>query len=525
MRNLLLIILFTGLSSAIGHAQWLSASGGIHYSSGNVGIGINPPQGILHVQGSAATPKWIYFSNNLGSGGPNPANLPGLAFGWNKSGANGESIISYNTGNGAAPHLAFTSFNGSTFATEMVLRSGNIGLGTPAPTSRMEIVGEGSFMKFRGAAAPSKTPLDILNLGYSGQTGAMNFSLRLGYPHSQGVESGLKFDALKVLDGHLVLGTLENGQSAGNIGIGTNVPTSKVEVVSDNSLMRMRPVNAVPNTALEIYNMGPVGGSGAMNLAFRIGFPHVGGVNAGERIDLLKIVDGHTVLATTASGNPLGNVGIGSVSPTSKLEIVGDGSLLKLRGTNYAASTPFEIMNLGLQGGTGAMNIALRIGFPGDQGVNSSPKLDMVKVLNGNTILATSDQGNLLGKVGIGVVNPDEALTVKGVIHTKEVRVDLNSPLAGPDYVFEPTYNLAPLTEIESFIKEHKHLPEVPSAQQMYEEGLNLKEMNLLLLKKVEELTLHVIEQNKKLEAQTSINEEQGKKIESLESKLKEQKK
>lgn len=106
------------------------------------------------------------------------------------------------------------------------------------------------------------------------------------------------------------------------------------------------------------------------------------------------------------------------------------------------------------------------------------------------------------GHVGIGTTSPDAPLTVKGAIHTNEVRVDVNPPLQGPDYVFEKNYNLLPLSELESYINENKHLPEVPSAKEMEKDGLNLKEMNLILLKKVEELTLHLIEANKKAEIQ-----------------------
>jgi hypothetical protein len=98
------------------------------------------------------------------------------------------------------------------------------------------------------------------------------------------------------------------------------------------------------------------------------------------------------------------------------------------------------------------------------------------------------------GNVGIGSSNPDAKLTVKGVIHAEEVRVDLTVP--GPDYVFEADYDLPTLPEIQTYIKANKHLPEIPSAKQMAEEGLNLKEMNILLLKKVEELTLYLIDLN-----------------------------
>jgi hypothetical protein len=100
------------------------------------------------------------------------------------------------------------------------------------------------------------------------------------------------------------------------------------------------------------------------------------------------------------------------------------------------------------------------------------------------------------GNMGIGTTTPDSKLAVKGHIHTQEVRVDLMGAVA-PDYVFEKDYNLLPLSELETYITQNKHLPEVPSAKEMEADGLNLKEMNLLLLKKVEELTLHLIEQQK----------------------------
>jgi hypothetical protein len=117
------------------------------------------------------------------------------------------------------------------------------------------------------------------------------------------------------------------------------------------------------------------------------------------------------------------------------------------------------------------------------------------------------------GDVGIGTVNPDAKLTVKGDIHTQEVRVDMTGAMQGPDYVFEKNYNLLPLSELETYINQNKHLPEVPSAKEMEANGLNLKEMNLILLKKVEELTLHLIEQQKEVKSlRTELEEIKNKK-------------
>jgi len=149
---------------------------------------------------------------------------------------------------------------------------------------------------------------------------------------------------------------------------------------------------------------------------------------------------------------------------------------------------------------------------------------------------------NFDGKVGIGTSNPDEALTVKGKIHAEEVIVNLNVP--GPDYVFEEDYDLPTLAEIEAFITANKHLPEVPSAAEMEQEGIVLGDMNMLLLKKIEELTLYAIalektvnqgqeteeELTRKLgEQQKTNNDQQGtineliKRIEALETAINEQ--
>jgi hypothetical protein len=129
------------------------------------------------------------------------------------------------------------------------------------------------------------------------------------------------------------------------------------------------------------------------------------------------------------------------------------------------------------------------------------------------------------GNVGIGTstTTPDEKLTVKGKIHTQEVKVNLLGSLV-PDYVFAKDYNLATLKEVETYIIKNSHLPEIPSAKEVEKNGLLLAEMNMKLLKKIEELTLYAIEQEKKTEKLTidliqqhKIVLEQNKRIEKLE--------
>lgn len=121
------------------------------------------------------------------------------------------------------------------------------------------------------------------------------------------------------------------------------------------------------------------------------------------------------------------------------------------------------------------------------------------------------------GNIGIGTNNPQAKLAVEGNILAKEIKVktDINVP----DYVFEPDYNLKSLEEIESYVKANKHLPEIPSAKQIKADGLNLAEMNLLLLKKVEEMTLQLIQMNNEMKKQGEKIDGQAEKIRLLEKR------
>ncbi len=140
------------------------------------------------------------------------------------------------------------------------------------------------------------------------------------------------------------------------------------------------------------------------------------------------------------------------------------------------------------------------------------------------------------GEVGIGkIASTDAKLDVAGNIKAHEIEVtlaamqdlQLNGTLAAnnitytangntADFVFEDNYQLKDLSEVEAYIKANKHLPEIPSATEMEATGVNLAEMNKLLLMKVEELTLYSIEQEKKIEELT----EDKKRVLELEARM-----
>jgi hypothetical protein len=175
----------------------------------------------------------------------------------------------------------------------------------------------------------------------------------------------------------------------------------------------------------------------------------------------------HVIYASYATGY----VGIGTVSPGAPLETyTGNSTLPGLRLRRYP---------------TGAYYTDL------SHTVNANG-VDGLAVLVGNGT-ATNEivRFNANGNVGIGTANPQYLLSVKGTIGTQELVV---TNTGWSDYVFRPGYRLLPLSQVKTFIDAHHHLPDIPSEDEVKENGANVGEMQAKLLAKIEELTLYMIE-------------------------------
>ncbi|OCB69717.1 hypothetical protein FLP_23885 [Flavobacterium piscis] len=195
-----------------------------------------------------------------------------------------------------------------------------------------------------------------------------------------------------------------------------------------------------------------------------------------------------------------GNFGIGTTNPTSKLTIQAspDGYPTPLKAISILGPNSPENSNSArdLSWDFAAAGSAVIRSF---RGANWDTYLQfMTNYSLGGDAPQVRMHINDNGNIGIGTTNPDSKLTVAGNIHAQEVKVTINAGLV-PDYVFANDYKLKSLQEVEDYIKQNSHLPEIQSASEIEKNGLMLAKMNLDLLKKIEEMTLYMIEQNKQI--------------------------
>jgi len=269
--------------------------------------------------------------------------------------------------------------------------------------------------------------------------------------------------------------TTGNAYRLGHVGIGISNPAAELHVVDSTNYVEIRATTTVASKwaflemesdcgIAEIWKAGSsasgYAGARAMVLYNSEDYPIAFFQGSNERMRI----------------NSGGNIGIGTTSPGSyKLKVVGTAVSDTLAGDK------------------------IRVGIdPYSMYITQN-----TQVYGGSSY--SCDIGHFVNIAN----NPNNAVNVDGAIHATTVIVTdsvvadkiciSNWTIEAPDYVFDRNYDLPKLVKVESFIHQNKHLPDVPSAKQMKKDGVDLAEMNMTLLKKVEELTLYMIEQDKRI--------------------------
>lgn len=269
--------------------------------------------------------------------------------------------------------------------------------------------------------------------------------------------------------------------NSGNVGIGTSSPGYLLHVAKN-----------MTSPSVRIQNLGGAGGAGfemVDNLSgadWRFKATTTGGFKIrdhGNSLDVITLEANSMANALYIDGD--GDLGLGGTPSNGRLEM--------FQTTNYY---PFINFNPAASGNAGLVfreNSAILAWWWRDGGS------DLVRINNSASSTRNDITINSDGRVGIGTSThaTGYALSVNGKAVCTEVLVD--EVANWPDYVFGEDYDLMSLSELEQHIKENNHLPGIPSAATVEENGVLLGEMQKKLLEKIEELTLYTIEQNKKL--------------------------
>ncbi|EIP98832.1 hypothetical protein OpiT1DRAFT_03302 [Opitutaceae bacterium TAV1] len=271
---------------------------------------------------------------------------------------------------------------------------------------------------------------------------------------------------------------------SGNVGIGTTNP---------NTLLEVNRISA--NDANYAYPAG----TWAARILNRIDAPSENGLVVGNRWNAAvstifaagNMLNNSGNFKTYFLINGIGQVGVGTLVPKERLQIGNmitfhDGGSKAISFNRYWSADRWRTIEAGYSSSIlwDTYSGALRMYMNPNLGANEeAPQVEKFAILNN-------------GNVGIGVSWPSHALTVNGPIRAKEIIVDTG----WADDVFAEDYALMPLAEVKHHIEANKRLPGVPSAGEVASEGVSVGEMQSLLLRKIEELTLHVIRQQEEID-------------------------
>ncbi|THU40040.1 hypothetical protein FAM09_09140 [Niastella caeni] len=432
--------------------------------------------------------------------------------------------LSWNTGIVLDPGQSYGKSYVDIVGSGLRVTSGNVGIGTTTP---------GTLLSLGGSITNSK--LAIWEGEYNGQILRTGMGIGSGQFRLFVAGSNSRFSFLSDEAGTTEVMSIHG---TGNVGIGITNPDSKLQVAGSGSFMGsigagvlVKFGDNVYSNALGIKSYGDASGAdrysvighnlpepGSMYNTSKQG----GGMYLDDRSSILPIrfmvrQAGSSGSAYAAGVAPSGNFLIAS--------IIDNGSRLQVDGSVWASGlilptgagvgkvlTSDANGNATWQTATGSGTAGWAFGgnaVAASSTLGTTSNYDLPIITNSIERMRIGVNGN----VGIGTTNitgTGYKLYVEGNIRTRKVRVDQDT---WADYVFENNYQLRSIKEVEQYIQKEKHLPDVPSAAEVKKEGLDVGDNQVVLLKKIEELTLYIIQQQKQLEAQQQ-------KIETLEKKM-----
>ena len=464
----------------IGHNSAIIAS---FLSNGNVGIGITSPKTLLHIKdgttGNSGLTLLTLQSNYQSTSGPMAA-VDYISFRGALDEESAKIGFHHNDGTSRRTAISFWTRDNAVASTEKfrIDYNGNIGIGISDPTDKLEIRTSGGRLTIgtatytgnaNGIGIYDQTEAGV-NIGSYDGTYNPRFKLfvKPGSPSVYGFQTDWSNNTVMdfVIQNYQTNFLTIKGNT-GNFGIGTTDPKTKLDVAGFN--MYVAGHNGNPQY------IGNWAGSGVWG---------IGAVDDGNNSIRISAVNHPDMTWNTTL--PIRFDIQGSLITTGKACIGGSSSLTQLDVNGN---------NMYIGGHNSKPQFIANWASAGVWGIGATDNLQTNSIKIGAVSHPSMEWNNSISI----------QLDVNGTVHAKEVKIDLNG---WADFVFAPDYKLRTLSEVEQHIKENGHLPEVPSAAEMQENGLSVSEMQTKLLQKVEELTLYVIEQNKKIEALEAKNKE-----------------
>lgn len=461
-----IIIVVLSLSAFELFAQnWSGTTpGNIYYNGGNVGIGTSNPGARLHLFNTSS--DGVLIQSDSWPQVDLISNANDFRSKITINNTNGD--LQFRIGQGAS------GTDGSLDSKLLITQDGKVGVGTTDPREKLDIRGNVHLPKGQSIGfSPSghsffhnSNPVGHYSVGWFDDPSFFN-GAPVGYLSSFG---GIKF----FTQGSSRVAIKTNG----DVGIGTTTPSAKLEIKTFSDALKLYKASDADKNWL-------VWSQGNNRHAWRLGhqeYPY--------NLELF-VGDGSNVPAANAPGNHVmtwatsGNVGIGTTSPDRKLTVNGD---IKSHGLLVRDDGTTDLW-MYTDGDVGDWSL-LRSNK--GKGIGLIGQVDVVALA-----VSRATSNVLIGKTSQS--NTSYKLDVAGKVRANEIVVNTT----GADYVFEEDYKLKTLGEVETYIQENGHLPDIPSAEEMRTNGMAVGELNTKLLEKIEELTLYLIEQNKKLDKQS----------------------